>query len=160
MAYGPGEAVVRLLQRPGGVRGRHLGQRGPDVLDGQILQKDRPDDGKERSQRVPVNLDRLGGTPRKPLRQPVGNGLLHGVPLHRPDARVQLGVQLLEPVLDLSLGLAADLLADPLSVRAEAERNHASPAPVTGPVVGAVPAVRAVIEVDAVFAVAVLSHPM
>ena len=68
--------------------------------------------------------------------------------------RVELGMQLPEPVLDLRTRLPADLLADPLSIRSEAERDHAPPAPSTGPVVDAVPAVRPVIEVDAVLAVA------
>jgi hypothetical protein len=63
-------------------------------------------------------------------------------------------VRFLELVPDLGLGLAADLLADPLPVRVESERDHAAPAPSTGLVVGAVLAVFPVIEVDAVFAVA------
>jgi hypothetical protein len=41
--------------------------------------------------------------------------LLDRVPLDGPDARVELGVQLLELVLDLGPGRAADLLADSLS---------------------------------------------
>jgi hypothetical protein len=71
-----------------------------------------------------------------------------------PHPSVELGVQFLQLVLDLSLGLAADLLAEPLPARAEANRNHTAPPSGTGSVVNAVPAVRAVIEVDAVVAVA------
>jgi hypothetical protein len=59
--------------------------------------------------------------------------------------------------------LAADLLADSLPIQAEAERDHAAPAPSAGPVVGAVPAVLPVIEIDAVFAVAAtlsISHTL
>ena len=70
------------------------------------------------------------------------------------NAGVKLGVQSLELVLDLGPCVAADLLADPLPVRGEAERDHPAPAPSTGSMVSAVLAVRPVIEVDAVFAVA------
>jgi hypothetical protein len=60
---------------------------------------------------------------------------------HTAHARIQFGVQSLELVLDLGLGLAADLPADPLPVRVKAERNHPAPASRTGLVEGAVPAV-------------------
>jgi hypothetical protein len=39
-------------------------------------------------------------------------------------------------------------------MRLEADRDHAAPAPVTRPVMSAIPAIRPMIEVDAVFAVA------
>jgi hypothetical protein len=102
------------------VRGRHLGQRGPHILHGQVLQWDPADDGQQRPQRIPVNLNRLGGAARQPLGQPVSHGLLDRVAVRGPDARVKLGVQLLELVLDLGPGRAADLLADPLPARGEA----------------------------------------
>jgi hypothetical protein len=57
---------------------------------------------------------------------------------------------------DLSLGLAADFPADPLPVRAKAERDHPTPTARTGLVMDAVavdvPAVVSVIEGDAVLA--------
>ena len=74
--------------------------------------------------------------------------------LDGPDTRVQFGVQRLELVLDLGPGLTADLLADPLPVRRVAERDHPAPTARTSLVVSAVLAVGAVVEVDAVFAVA------
>jgi hypothetical protein len=52
-----------------------------------------------------------------------------------------------------------DLPADPLPVRVKAERDHPAPAPGTGLVQGAVPAVAPVAEVDAVFAVATARSP-
>ena len=57
-------------------------------------------------------------TARQSLLQPVGHGLLHRVPLSGPQTSVQLGMQRLELVLDLSLGLAAVLTWSP-------ERNWA-----------------------------------
>jgi hypothetical protein len=44
VAHGPGQAVVRLLRRPGGMRRGRLRQRPPHVLHGQFLQRNRPDD--------------------------------------------------------------------------------------------------------------------
>jgi hypothetical protein len=88
------------------------------------------------------------------LVEPVGYSLLHRVTLSGPQASIQLRVQRLELVLDLGPCLAADLLADPLAGRVETERDHPAPAPGTGLVMRAVPAVRPMIEVDAVFAVA------
>jgi hypothetical protein len=134
--------------------GRHLLKRRPHVLHGQVFERDRPDDGQQRPQRVPVRLDRLGRAPRQPFVQPVGHGLLDRVARRTAHARIQLAVQSLELVLDLGPGLAADFPADPLAVRIKPERDHPAPAPGTGLVMGAVPAVRPVIEVDAVFAVA------
>jgi hypothetical protein len=61
----------------------------------------------------------LAVRPGQPLGQPVSHGLLDRVAVRGPDARVKLGVQLLELVLDLGPGRAADLLADPLPVRGE-----------------------------------------
>jgi hypothetical protein len=136
------------------MRRRHLRRRHPHVLNGQVLQRDRPDNREQGPQRVPVDFDRFGGPIRQPLGQPVGNSLLDHVPVHSPHARVEFGVHLFELVSNLSLGLAADLLANPLTVRVEAERDHAAPAPVTGPVTSAIPAICPVIEVDAVFAIA------
>jgi hypothetical protein len=89
---------------------------------------------------------------------PVGHGLLDGVARRAAHAGVQLGVHSLELVLDLSPGLPADFPAEPLSVRVKTERDHPAPAPRTGLVMSAVPAVRPVIEVDTVFAVAVPSQ--
>ncbi len=63
-------------------------------------------------------------------------------------------MQGLQLVLDLGLGLAANLLPDPLPVRAEAERYDAAPTSGADFVVAAVTAVTGVVEVDAVFAVA------
>ena len=69
----PRQAVVRLLQRPGRMRGRHLRQRRPHILHGQLLQRDRADNGQQRPQRVPVDLDRLGRAARQALSQPVNS---------------------------------------------------------------------------------------
>jgi hypothetical protein len=150
VAQGPGEAVGRLLQRRRGMGDRHLRQRGADVLHGQVAQRDPPHHRKDRAERVPVDLDGLGGPAGQALGQPVGNRHIHRVALDGPDASVQLGVQRLELVLDLGPGLAAELLADPLPAGVEAERDHPAPAAGTGLVVGAVPAVGPVVEVDAV----------
>ena len=150
----PRQADMRLLDRPSGMRSRHFRQRAPYILDGQVLQRDGSDDRKQRSQRVSVSLDRLGGSAGQTFGQPVNNSLLNGVAVASPHTRIELRVQLLKPVPDLGLGLPADLLADPLTVRVEPERDHATPAPSTGPVMGAVPAVSPMIEVDAVFAIA------
>jgi hypothetical protein len=90
------------------MRRRHLRQRHPHVLHSQVLQRDRPDNREQRTQRVPVDFDRLGSTVRQPLGQPVSNGLLDGVPVHSPHARVEFGVHRIELVPNLSLGLAAD----------------------------------------------------
>jgi hypothetical protein len=105
------------------MRLRHLRQRHPHVLNSQVLQRNRPDNREQGPQRVPVDLDRLGGTVRQAFGQPVGHGLLNGVPVHCPEARVELGVHFLQLVSDLGLGLAADLLADPLPVRVEADET-------------------------------------
>jgi hypothetical protein len=155
----PGQAVMALLQRPGRMRRRHLLQRTTHVLHGQVLQRDPPDDRQQRPQRVPVRLDRLSSPPRQSLVQPVGHGLVDRVPLSRPQPGVQFGVQRLELVFDLGLGLAADLPAQTFPVRVEPQRDHASPAPSTGLMKSAVPAVAPVIEVDAVFAVATARSP-
>jgi hypothetical protein len=58
-----------------------------------------------------------------------------------PDTGVQFRVQRLELVLDLGLGLAADLAADPLPVHVETERDHPAPAPRTRLVMVTIPAV-------------------
>jgi hypothetical protein len=100
---------------------RHRRQRGAHVLHGQVPQRYPPDDREHRTKRISVDLDRLGGAARQALGQPVGNRHVHRVARSGPDARVQLGVQVLELVLDLGPGLAADLLADPLPVRGIAE---------------------------------------
>jgi hypothetical protein len=154
VTQGPGEAVVRLLQRWRGVGDRHLRQGGADVLDGQVAQRDPPGHREDRAERVPVDLDGLGGPAGQALGQPVGNRHIHRVARSGPDARVQLRMQRLELVLDFGPGLAAELLADPLPIRGVAERDHPAPAAGTGLVVRAVPAVAPVVEVDSVFAVA------
>ena len=84
-----------------------------------------------------VYINCLGRAARQALVEPVGYCLLNGVAVSGPDARIKLGVHFLELVPDLGPGLAAELLANPLAVRVEAERDHAAPAPVTGPVMGA-----------------------
>src|SRR6266487_563655 len=124
------------------------------VLHGQIPQRDPPDNREQRTQRAGEDLDRFGGAARQAFNQPVGHGGLDRVPLDGPDARVELGVQLLELVFDLGPGLAADLPADPLPVRDITERDHPAPPARTGLVVSAVPAVVPMVEVDAIFAVA------
>jgi hypothetical protein len=133
---------------------RHLRQRGADVLHGQIPQRDPPDNREHRTERILVNLDRLGGPAGEALGRPVSHRSLDRVALDSPEARVELRVQRLEPVLNFGPGLAADLLADPLPVGGVAERHHPAPPARTGLVVSAVPAVVPVVEVDAVFAVA------
>lgn len=54
---------------PGGVStradSRRIQQGTADVLDGEIFARDRPDDGEQGLQRVPVDLGRLGGTSGK-----------------------------------------------------------------------------------------------
>ena len=107
-----GKAVVRLLKRPGGMRGRHLRQRTPHILYGQVLQRDRPDHSQQWLQRVAVDLDRLGDTAGKAVSQPVVDGLRDRVPGDGSDASVELRVQLLKLVPDLSLGRPADLLTE------------------------------------------------
>src|SRR5262249_50904729 len=80
------------------------------------------------------------------------------VAVYRPDAGVQVGVQVLELVLDFGLGLAADLLPGPLPTRAIPQRHDAAPAPRAATVMSGVAAVAPVIEVDAVLAVAAPCH--
>ena len=71
---------------------------------------------------------------------------------------VQFRVQRLELVLDLGLGLAADLAADTLPVHVETERDYPTRAPRTGLVMITILAIASMIEVDAVFAIQ-LRHP-
>ena len=66
--------------------------------------------------RVRVSLDRV---------EPVLNALLDGVRGGRADAGVDLGVELVEIVLDFGLGLSADAGADRACRRREAERERA-----------------------------------
>ena len=89
------------------------------------------------AERLPVDLDGLGGPAGQVLGQPVSHGGPGRVTLDGPDARVQRP----ELVLDLGPGLAADLFAEPLPVRGRAERDHPAPVTRTDLVVSAVPAV-------------------
>jgi len=82
-------------------------------------------------QSIPVGLDRLRDAPGQPVGQPVVDGLRDRVTVTGPHTSVELGVQLLKPVPDLSLGRPADLLADPLPARVETERDHAADQPYT-----------------------------
>jgi hypothetical protein len=75
-----------------------------------------------------------------------------------PHARVQVGVESLQLVFDLGLGLPADLLPGPLTVRAEAERDNATPPARAAPVMAGVVALTHVIEIDGVFAKATPAH--
>jgi len=75
------------------VRGRHLLQRRPHVLHGQLLQRNPPDNVSNGRSESRFRLDRLGGTPGQPFVEPVGHGLLHRVTLGGPQAGIQLRVQ-------------------------------------------------------------------
>ena len=65
VAQGPGEAVVRLLQRRRGMGDRHRRQRDAHVLHGQVPKRDPPDHREHRAKRIPVDLDRLGCASRQ-----------------------------------------------------------------------------------------------
>jgi hypothetical protein len=99
VTQGPGEAVVRLLQRRGGVRDGHLGKRCAGVLHGQVAQRDLPNHREHRAKRIPVDLDRLSSPTWEALGQPVGNRHIHRIARSGPDASVQLRMQRLELVL-------------------------------------------------------------
>src|SRR5262249_58215141 len=79
------------------------------------------------------------GPPRAPL-------------VTRADPRIEVRVEILQLVPDLGLGLTADLLAAPLPIRAEAERDDTTPPAITALVVPAVTALSRVVAVDAIFA--------
>lgn len=85
--------------------------------------------------------------------------LLVNLPSRHKVSRVQVGVSVLELLLDLGTGLAGHLPPDPLPVRVEAERDHPAPAARTRPVVRTVATVTPVVEVDAVLAVATAPSP-
>src|SRR5262244_2585359 len=64
----------------------------------------------------------------------------------------QFVVHELEIVLDLSLGPATDLAADPPAIGPEAQRDRATPSPQAAPVMVRIAALGGVIEVDRVLA--------
>src|SRR5262249_58696741 len=64
-------------------------------------------------------------------------------------SRIEVRVEILQLVPDLGLGLTADLLAAPLPIRAEAERDDTTPPAITALVVPAVTALSRVVTVDA-----------
>src|SRR5215467_8160397 len=144
---------MSLLQGAGRIPRRHLRERRPHVVRGQVGQTDRSEIGKQRLQRIVVGLDRLGRQAGQAVSQPIDHGLLEGVTVWRRYPGIEFGMESPQLVPDLGLGLGADLLAAPLPVRAEAKRNHTTPAARTALVVLAVTAIARVVEVDGVLAV-------
>jgi hypothetical protein len=139
---GPGEPGVRHAHRPGGAGSRQFFERRPDSRRRELTQRHRPDDADERLQDFPLGADRLGCPADETVGQPVPDRLRHGVAGVRDHAVVQLVVQLRELGPDLGLGLAGDLLAPPLAVRAGLEADYTTPAARTMPMglrVAAVP---------------------
>jgi hypothetical protein len=74
-----------------------------------------------------------------------------------PDARLDVIMKLLEPVLDNGPGLTGDFTPGPLPVGPEPEADHASPSALAVPVPFAVTARGSVFEEDAVLAPAATS---
>jgi hypothetical protein len=70
------------------MRSRHFRQCGPYILGGHVLQRDRADKSEQRPQRVPVDLNLLGGTVRQTFGQPVNDSLLNDVAMAGTHARV------------------------------------------------------------------------
>jgi hypothetical protein len=111
VADGPGQHVARDLYRPGGHLRRQRGERALDVARRQIPQPHRAElRSQHRRDRVPVETHGLRGRTVQPTRQPVVERVVDGVGAARPQAVVDLLVQLPELVADLGLGAAADLL--------------------------------------------------
>jgi hypothetical protein len=85
---GPGQAIVRLLQRRRGMCDCHLRKRSSYILHSQVAHRDPPDYREHRAQRIPVDLDRLGRPAWQALSQPVGHGHVQRVTRDRPNASV------------------------------------------------------------------------
>jgi hypothetical protein len=149
----PGQAVVGLLQGAGRVARRHLRERRAHLARRQLGKPDRSEVGEQGLEGVVVGLDRLRRASGQAAREPVGDGAVDRVAMQRANPGVQLGVEVLQLVLDLGLGLAADLLAAALAVSAEAERDLATPpARAAALVMPAIAALPGVVEVDRVLA--------
>jgi len=125
---GPRQPGVRHAHCPSGTGDGQLFQRRPDGSRRELTQRHRPDDADERLQDFPLGSDRLRSPACETVGQPVPDGLGHGVGGVRDHAIAQLVVQLRELGPDLGLGLAGDLLAPPLAVRAGLDADHAPPA--------------------------------
>jgi hypothetical protein len=88
-----GRTVVRLLQSPRSVRGRHLVERTPHILCRQVGERNGADTRKQWPQRVTIGLDGLGSSARQPRFEPVGNCVGDRIAVPRPDPSIQLRVE-------------------------------------------------------------------
>jgi len=122
------------------------------VCGGQLAELPGADRGQDRCQDVLVLLDCLGRPAVQPFLQPVVGCVPDGVVRPGSDARFEVAVQRLEPVLDHGLGLAGDLAPDPLPVWTEPEADDAAPPALAVPVPVAVAARSVVLEEDPVLA--------
>ena len=103
-------------------------QRGVHVVGGLFPQPVAPDDRQDRGEHVPAPAYRFGRRAVQAVGQPVLGRLPEGHRLRLAEARVDVGVQTPQLVPYLGPGLVAYLAADPLAVRAVAERDDAAPA--------------------------------
>jgi hypothetical protein len=120
----PFQRVPGDLQRPGGVAGRELAERRPDITRAKVTQQPGADPFEHRLQQALVEGVRALRRAIKPLAKPVIDGLARGVGARGPDSCVQLLVQRLELGSDFLPGLAGDLPPDPLPVRPVADRDR------------------------------------
>ena len=124
------DRVVRDHDRPARARGRDVRQHLADILGGQFAQRPLADAVDEWLEGTPVERDGLLRAAVETVTQPVLDRLADRVTAVRcRDPGAEVGVKCLELVLDLLLGAAAHLAADPLAVRPVAERHRATPAP-------------------------------
>lgn len=148
----PRQALVRLLHGARRMRRGHSPKCTPHVLSRQVVERDPADRPEQLFQRICINLDRFNDRPGRPSASH-SSAVCRTLPVHRTDSGVEFGVQLPKLVLDLGLGLATDLLADPPAVSAEAERDNTAPPACTAPVLRRVAALSGVIEVESVVAI-------
>src|SRR5580693_8173505 len=99
-----------------------------------------------------VLLDRCGRSAVQPFLEPVFGRVPDSVVRPGSDARFEVAVKRLEPVLDRGLGLAGDLAPDPPPVRTEPEADYTAPPALAVSVPVAVTARSVVLEEDPVFA--------
>jgi hypothetical protein len=118
-----------------------------------------PDSDVRRDRRV--ERDRLLRTAVQALAQPVLDGLGHGVAAGgRPDADLEVAVELPELVLDVLLGPAGHLAAYPVAVGAVAKRHRAAPPPGAPFVKPRIAAVAGVVKVDGIIAETAPTHAL
>src|SRR5580693_6520198 len=99
-----------------------------------------------------VLFNGLGRSAVESFLEPVFGRAPDGVVRPGLDARVEVAVKRLEPVLDCGLGLAGDLAPDPPPIWTKPEADHAAPPALAVPVPVAVTARSVVLEEDPVFA--------